>query len=618
MFGGGEHDVGVLLGEDSGIVDIECDSPEAEAELQRYLPEGFKTPCFRSTRGVHRLFRWQRGLPATAVRKVGAIEARLGNKPAQTVLPSALNGRMWINPPGSCPVAELPQGLFRAIQAADKPKAPATVYTPPVNLDRRKILDRAIEYAKTLDISVSGEGGNAKLWSACLKAVNGFVLDDSEAMQALTAWNASCEPPWDEETLLRNIQRARGQGEVGRMLQVADQGEQWGPDSPGYDLAMRVGATVEPLAAVKPPTRYKIRDISHEDFANADFSINYLCDQIIVEGQPFIVAGPQKCLKTSITLDLIFSLATGTPFLGRFAVPSAVPVGIISGESGGGTLQQTMREIARARGRSMTPAPIRWGFDLPQLSCREHLEALTDWIDEHKLRVAAIDPAYLALLVGTVNKSASNLFDMGSVLIGLTEVGRKTGCTIGLIHHFRKSSQSDRYSRPGLEDMSMSGFAEWARQWLLLARRSAYRSNGIHDLWIVAGGSAGHSGEFSLTVNEGTNLTGREWQVVFDAQTEDAPEIKAAKKAGQRDAAFQRDQDKILAILAKGPSTVRKIRVATSIKDARIIDCAGALMERGLISHSDSLIASNGRTYSGYQIEFAGNIRDGSLVPSGF
>lgn len=91
------HDgVGLLLGEKSGIVDIECDSEEAEHTLfGLLLGEVPNTPTFVSTRGKHYLFRWRAGLPSGTVFKIHCLEFRLGNgKAAQSVLPPS-PGRTW-------------------------------------------------------------------------------------------------------------------------------------------------------------------------------------------------------------------------------------------------------------------------------------------------------------------------------------------------------------------------------------------------------------------------------------------------------------------------------------------------------------------------------------------
>src|SRR3974390_3509885 len=60
----------------------------------------------------------------------------------------------------------------------------------------------------------------------------------------------------------------------------------------------------------------------------------WLVDNVLVEGQPAVIGGPKKTLKTTCALDLAISLATGTPFLGHFRVAQPVRVAVLSGENG--------------------------------------------------------------------------------------------------------------------------------------------------------------------------------------------------------------------------------------------------------------------------------------------
>ena len=95
------------------------------------------------------------------------------------------------------------------------------------------------------------------------------------------------------------------------------------------------------------------------------------------------------------------------------------------------------------------------------------------------------------------------------VLIGL---GAKNAVLrVSAAVEFRK--QGKTYSEsPELEDLSMSGVAEFGRQFLLLKRRKQYEMDGKHDIWFSWGGSAGHQGLKVLEAFTGTRTGGVEWQ----------------------------------------------------------------------------------------------------------
>src|SRR5262249_31896300 len=80
----------------------------------------------------------------------------------------------------------------------------------------------------------------------------------------------------------------------------------------------------------------------------------YLVEDLVAEVQPCVVAGLEKTLKTSFTLDLAVSLATGYPFLGwgvngypLFPVGRPRNVLIMSAESGRPTLERNLRTVMR-------------------------------------------------------------------------------------------------------------------------------------------------------------------------------------------------------------------------------------------------------------------------------
>lgn len=375
---------------------------------------------------------------------------------------------------------------------------------------------------------------------------------------------------------------------------------------PKSDLRYANGRALDPNA--EPPVQIEV--MPSDEFANADYQQKYLITGVLVEGQPAIVGGRSKTLKTSIMVDMALSLGTGAKFLGKFDVPERKTVALLSGESGKFTIQETAKRIAEEKGIDLAKASVFWGFQLPQLASPPHLDGLRDMIAENDIDVVMIDPAYLCLMAGdTVHRNAANVFDMGPLLLELSKVGEGTGTTIILCHHCRKNSNpKDQLAVPELEDLSMAGFAEWARQWFLLGRRSEYKQgSGIHELWLNFGGSAGHSGRCGLDIDEGQLLddfTGRTWEV--DVRTEQ--DVKEERKVAQEERKQQQQEltesehrSRLLEAVRLHPEgeTKSQLRDQTGLNSKNFGKAITALLKEGRVE--TCMVKKNNREYEGYK-----------------
>ncbi len=143
-----EGNLGILLGPGSGLIDLECDGPEAEQELKRLIPEidQLGGPAFQSRRGIHRLFRYEEsleGLPAVV--KLGAIEVRIGggNKGVQSLIPPSQTDdcvRCWLpdRALGQVQPPRLPDQILSALLQKQAEQAkPVGIPANPSLLDHR-------------------------------------------------------------------------------------------------------------------------------------------------------------------------------------------------------------------------------------------------------------------------------------------------------------------------------------------------------------------------------------------------------------------------------------------------------------------------------------------------
>lgn len=365
--------------------------------------------------------------------------------------------------------------------------------------------------------------------------------------------------------------------------------------------------------------------IDSAEFAAANYRRDWLVENILVAGEPAIVGGPKKSLKTSVIVDLALSLAFGvlTRFLGRFEVPRRGRVAVISGESGEATLQEIARRACASKHVTLRDAGIIWGFDLPRLAVREDVEMLVAALGDREVEVLILDPLYLCLLSGAPDLQAANLYHIGPLLRSICDACRKAGITPVLVHHTRKMGGAPKgYPPPELDDLAFAGVAEFARQWILLGRRAEYDpESGCHQLWLSVGGSAGQSGRWGLDVHEGrlrTDFGGRVWE----PSVRSLEQIALQQRVAQADAADsraivveERRRDRVLDALARRPSgeTVNGIAQAAHLSNQHARIAVDQLTEMGRIEAAT--ITKGSRCHAGWRLVAATN--GGAATASG-
>jgi hypothetical protein len=328
---------------------------------------------------------------------------------------------------------------------------------------------------------------------------------------------------------------------------------------------------------------------------SGQFETRYLIPGVLAAAQPGGIFGAFKTLKTSLTADLLISLASGTPFLGHFGVAEPGRTLFLSGESGLDALQSIARRICVARGLSLeTLDNFELSPKLPNLDNADDVRALGRIVRRKKPVCVAIDPAYLAIR----GEDARNLFAMGSLLRPLAELCDETGCAILIVHHCKRTRII-----PGnpatLDDIAWSGFAEFSAQWLLLSRRRRFDPDtGHHELWFSAGGRAGHHGLCALDVDEGLpgDDQGRIWKTTIrqassaqahsEVQNIEADETRRARRTA---VVFERDCRRAATVMLEvaKPVSARHLRLTLGLNGLRMGQVLGALIKNGLITRAE-------------------------------
>lgn len=352
-------------------------------------------------------------------------------------------------------------------------------------------------------------------------------------------------------------------------------------------LYARHGET--PKAAARPRFEF----LSDDEFASGDYRPEWLIKNVLVKGEPAGIGGPMKAMKTSLAVDMAISLATGTPFVGTFEVPRAVPTAIVSCESGQATLVGTRKNVLKAKGfRSDYKSNLlHWCFDAPRFTDEAALELFVGLQADRGVSVAFLDPLYQML--GDVN--AASIFDTGSRLGVVSKMFLAKGITPIILHHANRQLMPGKQMQ--LSNLSHAGFAEFVRQFILVNRKDEYvEGSGYHRLSMSIGGSAGHSGGYVVEIDEGKmedDFQGRKWEVrvtkASDHYTKKTPEQREAERFGKEQQTEQLEEktflEKLDAVVLSGlpAMSINELKSAAKWLTSRAKRVAHRMVEKGIV-----------------------------------
>jgi hypothetical protein len=351
----------------------------------------------------------------------------------------------------------------------------------------------------------------------------------------------------------------------------------------------------------------RFKAITAAELDSGEYDHSYLVKHVLVEGQPCVLAGPKKALKTTVLVDLGMSLATAKKFLGEFWIPTRKRFLLCSGESGIATLQETARRIAKSKGVQLANvADFTISPDLPRFDDPENLAEFERFLDDQAPDVLAVDPCYLCMPGG----DAGNLFIQGVMLRRISELCQRLGITLVIAHHSKRHVQRDPYAAPELDDIAWAGFAEFARQWVLLGRREAYLAgSGDHRLWMSVGGSAGHGGLYAVDVAEGSKKDpdGRRYEVTVQSAKEarqDAAEREQATKQEKLAAHLEAERAILCRVFAKYPKGTTKthVRDHCGISSRRFPTVFAAAIDAGDIVPCPVKVGNKKKPLEGYKL----------------
>lgn len=177
----------------------------------------------------------------------------------------------------------------------------------------------------------------------------------------------------------------------------------------------------------------------------------WLCEGFWMRNSHGIVAGEPKSFKSTLALDLAFSVASGKPFLGQFRTEHG-PVLYVQNENADWILRDRLEKLAKVReetGRVSRPGlKVEFARELPlffvnqqgfSLNDAAQKRGLEEAIEHYKPVLVIFDPLYL-MFEGDVNSAK----DLNPVLNWLLSVRTDMNTAVMLIHHYNKGKDDGR------------------------------------------------------------------------------------------------------------------------------------------------------------------------------
>jgi hypothetical protein len=227
----------------------------------------------------------------------------------------------------------------------------------------------------------------------------------------------------------------------------------------------------------------RLSPVDYFDFVNKRIAKPaWMIEGIWSERAHGLIAGMPKSYKSVLATDMAVSVASGTPFLNRFAIPQRGRVVMIQKENDEGEVQDRFQRIANSRGLWESAQLNGSGFvytppkELPikvinnpdiDLLNEDDMQAVADLVKEYKPVLLILDPLYLL-----TSADENSAHAMNPILRSLLDIKQTYGCGTLLIHHYTKPpADPENNARQGATRISgTSAFHRWYESAMLIER----------------------------------------------------------------------------------------------------------------------------------------------------
>lgn len=196
---------------------------------------------------------------------------------------------------------------------------------------------------------------------------------------------------------------------------------------------------------------FPVRHISHVEPQSPEQA--WLVEHLLVCQACAVTGGAPKLGKTWLCCELAYAVATGTPALGRYAVPRRGNVVFFGAEDEPSAIRARFDGIARARGVSLDDTSL-YLLDVTQLRIDrpEDLARLRGTIEAQQPVLVVLEPF---VRIARVDENSAS--EVSAVLGELRAIQREFKTAILLAHHMRKSASGHK----GYQLRGSGDFAAW-------------------------------------------------------------------------------------------------------------------------------------------------------------
>jgi hypothetical protein len=169
--------------------------------------------------------------------------------------------------------------------------------------------------------------------------------------------------------------------------------------------------------------------------ASDEIAERWLVEELWCARSVGVIGGAPKCAKTWLGLDMALSVATGTPCLGKYAVPEPGPVLVYLAEDALFVVRERIEGMARHRGLDLDEVEIHV-ITAPVLRLDQDRDRTRLWETTRRLRprLLLLDP--LVRLHGIDENHAG---EVAELLAYFRSLQRQLGLSVLLVHHTRKN-----------------------------------------------------------------------------------------------------------------------------------------------------------------------------------